>query len=71
MGTFEVVDWTSGGGIIVKPGNDSPVFVAAEAFTGANAPTELTALNTDASPYNYEVTGTDGTGSFTIEIGTG
>lgn len=69
MGTFEVVDWTSGGGIIVKPGNDSPVFVAAEAFTGANAPTELTALNTDASPYNYEVTGTDGTGSFTIEIG--
>lgn len=69
MGTFEVVDWTSGGGIIVKPSNDSPVFVAAEAFTGTNAPTELTALNTDASPYNYEVTGTDGTGSFTIEIG--
>lgn len=69
MGTFEIVDWTSGGGIIVKPSNDSPVFVAAEAFTGANAPTELTVLNTDASPYNYEVTGADGTGSFTIEIG--
>ncbi|WP_044270627.1 hypothetical protein [Bacteroides timonensis] len=69
MGTFEVVDWTSGGGIIVKPSNDSPVFVAAEAFSGANTPTELTALNTDASPYNYEVTGDDGTGSFTIEIG--
>lgn len=69
MGTFEVVDWTSGGGITIKPGNDAPVFVAAEAFTGADAPTELTALNTDASPYNYEVTGAAGTGSFTIEIG--
>lgn len=27
-GTFEVVDWTSGGGISVKPDNDSPVFDA-------------------------------------------
>lgn len=69
MGTFEVVDWISGGGITIKPNNDAPVFVAAEAFTGANVPTELTALNTDASPYNYEVAGTEGTGSFTIEIG--
>lgn len=25
-GTFEVVDWTSGGGISIKPDNDSPVF---------------------------------------------
>ncbi|EKU88041.1 hypothetical protein [Bacteroides oleiciplenus] len=69
MGTFEVVDWVSGGGITIKPNNDAPVFVAADAFTGANAPTELIALNTEASPYNYEVTGADGTGSFTIEIG--
>ena len=69
MGTFEVVDWVSGGGITIKPSNDAPVFVAADAFTGANAPTELTALNTEASPYNYEVTGAAGTGSFTIEIG--
>lgn len=69
MGTFEVVDWTSGGGITIKPSNDAPVFVTAEAFSGDNVPTELTALNTEASPYNYEVTGTGGTGSFTIEIG--
>lgn len=27
-GTFEVVDWTSGGGISIKPDNDSPVFDA-------------------------------------------
>lgn len=69
MGTFEVVDWVSGGGITIKPNNDAPVFVAAEAFAGANAPTPLADLNTEASPYNYEVAGDAGTGSFTIEIG--
>lgn len=37
--TFEVVDWTSGGGLVVKPNNDAPVFDAVnggfEAVTGA------------------------------------
>ena len=34
--TFEVEDWTSGGGVIVKPGNDAPVFDAATGFTAAD-----------------------------------
>ncbi|MFR8355030.1 MAG: hypothetical protein ACLVEJ_04700 [Parabacteroides sp.] len=33
--TFEVEDWTSGGGVIVKPENDAPVFDAATGFTAA------------------------------------
>lgn len=31
--TFEVEDWTSAGGVIVKPENDAPVFDAANGFT--------------------------------------
>lgn len=31
-GTFEVVDWISGGGIIIKPDNDAPVVDAAQSF---------------------------------------
>ena len=34
--TFEVEDWTSGGGVIVKPGNDAPVFDVATGFTAAD-----------------------------------
>lgn len=67
--SFEVVDWTSGGGIIVKPDNDAPVFNKAVAFEGStNAPIELTDLATEAAPYNYEVTGTDGNGNLSIII---
>lgn len=65
FGTFEVVDWTSGGGINVKPDNDAPVFDADAAFGGANEPTPLTK---DGEVYGYEVTGTDGAGSFDITI---
>lgn len=68
FGTFEVVDWTSGGGIDVKPDNDSPIFAGDAAFSGANAPKDLNAGNPEATTYDYEVTGTDGTGNFDIEI---
>lgn len=67
--SFEVVDWTSAGGIIVKPDNDAPVFDKAIAIEGTNKPTELKDLATDAAPYNYEVTGdTDGNGNFDVTI---
>lgn len=66
--SFEVVDWTSAGGIIVKPDNDAPVFDKAVAFSGTNAPKELKDLATEAAPYNYEVTGTDGAGNFDVTI---
>lgn len=67
FGTFEVVDWTSGGGINVRPENSAPVFVGDEAFTGANLPTNLNPDPNHAPPYNYEVNGDAGT--FSIEIG--
>lgn len=66
--SFEVVDWTSAGGIIVKPDNDAPVLDKAVAFSGTNAPKELKDLATEAAPYNFEVTGTDGAGNFDITI---
>lgn len=66
--SFEVVDWTSGGGIIVKPDNDAPVLDKAVAFSGNNAPKELTDLATEVAPYNYEVTGTEGAGDFDVTI---
>lgn len=66
--SFEVVDWTSAGGIIVKPDNDAPVLDKAVAFSGTNAPKELKDLATEAAPYNYEVTGTDGAGNFDVTI---
>ena len=37
--TFEVEDWTSGGGIIIKPDNTKPEF---NKFAGTNLPTDLT-----------------------------
>ena len=37
--TFEVEDWTSGGGIIIKPDNTKPEF---NKFAGTNPPTDLT-----------------------------
>lgn len=60
--TFEVVDWTSGGGIDVKPENDAPVFDPATAFANtkdgvdnAHLPKDLNAQNPDATTYDYEV----------------
>ncbi|WP_321571891.1 hypothetical protein, partial [Parabacteroides goldsteinii] len=50
FGTFEVVDWTSGGGIVVKPDNDAPVF---EATTG-NIPVAINDSKT-ASPDWLEI----------------
>lgn len=67
FGSFEVVDWTSGGGINVKPDNDSPVFAGAAAFTGANIPTQLVDAD-HPEILNYEVTGIGGNGSFDIEM---
>lgn len=66
FGTFEVQDWTSGGGINVKPDNDAPIFDDATAFSGTNAPKALT--DADGTVYGYEVTGTDGTGNFDLTI---
>ena len=68
FGTFEVVDWTSGGGIDVKPDNDAPVFTGTTAFSGTNIPTDLNKSNPEATTCDYEVTGLDGTGNFDIEI---
>ena len=66
-GTFDVVDWTSAGGITIRPDNDAPVFKADIAFDGDNKPTDLNAANPDATTYDYEVTGdADGKGSFTL-----
>lgn len=68
-GTFEVVDWTSGGGISIKPDNDSPVFDADkdpatifEAVNG-NAPTAIVGSKTqftveDASKFKMTVAAT-------------
>ncbi|KKB51822.1 hypothetical protein HMPREF1212_02558 [Parabacteroides sp. HGS0025] len=70
-GTFDVVDWTSAGGITIRPDNDAPVFDAALAFdaASANMPTDLNAANPDATTYDYEVTGNaDGAGSFSLTM---
>ena len=71
--TFEVVDWTSGGGIDVKPENDAPVFDPATAFANtqdgvdnAHLPKDLNALNPDATTYDYEVQ--EETGNFKIRF---
>ena len=42
-GSFEVVDWTSGGGINVKPNNDAPVFDITTGFeaTAGNIPVAI------------------------------
>lgn len=39
-GTFEVVDWTSGGGIIIKPDNDAPLVDATQTFAPATGGTD-------------------------------
>lgn len=39
-GTFEVVDWTSGGGIIIKPDNDAPMVDATQTFAPATGGTD-------------------------------
>lgn len=64
FGSFEVVDWVSGGGITIRPDNDAPVFDAANAFTGANVPTPLTGPT--VLPNSYEVEGKTGTFDVTI-----
>lgn len=66
FGTFEVQDWTSGGGINLKPDNDAPIFDDATAFSGANEPKPLT--DADGAVYGYEVTGANGSGNFDITI---
>lgn len=68
--TFEVVDWTSGGGIDVKPDNDAPVFDPAIAFLNTqpttNVPVNLNAANPEAVTSDYEVVGD--AGSFKLMI---
>lgn len=71
FGTFDVVDWTSAGGITIRPDNDAPVFDAAAAFdlNSANMPTDLNAANPEATTYDYEVTGDpSGAGSFSLTM---
>lgn len=65
-GTFVIEDWTSGGGINVKPDNDAPVFAGDAAFTGTNVPTKLPDGPNEGDINKYEVEGA--TGSFSIEI---
>ena len=64
FGSFEVVDWTSGGGITIRPDNDAPVFDASKAFDGANDPTALTGPT--VLPNAFEVVGE--TGAFNVTI---
>ena len=64
-GTFEIEDWTSGGGISVKPDNDAPVFAGDAAFSGTNMPKMLKDADGNDTN-NFEVDGE--TGSFTVEI---
>lgn len=62
-GTFEVEDWTSGGGVVVKPDNDAPAFTGAadlEAVTGAVPEQDAT----DKSLYKL----TDDAGSFKMKL---
>lgn len=69
FGSFEVVDWTSGGGITIRPDNDAPVFDTAKSFVEGDKPKDLNAANPEASTYDFEVTGdADGKGSFILEI---
>lgn len=68
FGSFEVVDWTSGGGINVKPDNDAPIFAGDAAFTTGDKPIRLVDAD-HPEILNYEVaTDADGNGSFEIEI---
>lgn len=65
FGSFEVVDWTSGGGITIRPDNDAPVFAGKAAFDGANPPT--IELPVPVVPKNsFEVDG--GAGTFNVTI---
>ena len=67
--TFEVVDWTSGGGINLKPDNDAPLFDPATAFIEGDQPKDLNALKPEATTHDYEVkTDKDGNGGFKIII---
>lgn len=71
FGTFDVVDWTSAGGITIRPDNDAPVFDAAAAFdpNSANMPVDLNAANPEATTYDYEVAGDpSGAGSFSLTM---
>lgn len=71
FGTFDVVDWTSAGGITIRPDNDAPVFDAAVAFdpNSANMPVDLNAANPEATTYDYEVAGDpSGAGSFSLTM---
>lgn len=65
-GTFEIEDWTSAGGITIKPDNDAPVFAGIAAFGGANTLKRLPNGTAEADTCKYEVEGA--AGSFTVEI---
>lgn len=51
--TFEVEDWTSGGGVIVKPENDAPTFDATKGFSataaGSDADLPTAVVNADGT----------------------
>lgn len=58
--TFEVEDWTSGGGVIIKPDNAKPEM---KELTGTDIPVELTGMPTfyrtaDAGTFNIVMTST-------------
>lgn len=62
FGSFEVVDWTSGGGITIRPENDAPVFDATKVFgdpVDPNAPKAL--IGPTVLPNSFEVNGEAGT----------
>lgn len=60
-GTFEVVDWTSGGGIIIKPDNDAPVVDSDQTFapidggTATDLPIALKDAEGQDSKTDFEV----------------
>lgn len=56
--TFEVEDWTSGGGVIIKPENTKPEF---KEFSGTDQPTVITGeyyRTADAGTFNIVMTST-------------
>lgn len=57
-GTFEIEDWTSGGGINIKPDNDTPVFDPATGFApddaGSNADLPVAITNADGTTSTTE-----------------
>lgn len=67
LGVFEVVDWTSGGGIVVKPENDAPLFAGDDAFIIGDIPSNMNAGNPAAKSFDYRMYDSSN-GAFTMEI---